>query len=103
MAQVRNNRAWLLATSSEPAYRNGALAVKLAEFACRQTLFRQTIMVGTLAAAYAEAGRFEDAISTAQKACALASESGDWQLLQKNQELLDLYLKHQPYHESPSH
>ena len=58
-------------------------------------------IVGTLAAAYAEAGRFDDAISTAEKACALASESGDPDLLKKNQELLALYRAHKPYHEAP--
>jgi hypothetical protein len=57
-------------------------------------------MVGTLAAAYAEAGRFDEAVLAAQRAIALASQSGNQQLLEKNQELLDLYLKHQPYHES---
>jgi hypothetical protein len=57
-------------------------------------------MVGTLAAAYAEAGRFDDAIWMAQKACALASESGDQNLLKRNRELLALYRTHQPYHEA---
>ena len=56
-------------------------------------------MVGTLAAACAEAGRFDDAISMAEKACALASAAGEQDLMQKNQELLALYQKHQPYHE----
>jgi hypothetical protein len=57
------------------------------------------MMVGTLAAAYAEAGRFDDAIATAEKACALASQPGQQDLLKKNRELLELYRKHQPYHE----
>ena len=56
-------------------------------------------MVGTLAAAYAEAGRFDEAIATGQKACALASESGETNLLKSNQALIALYQKHQPYHE----
>jgi hypothetical protein len=56
-------------------------------------------MVGTLAAAYAEAGRFDDAIATAQKACKLASESGEQDLLKKNNELLELYRKHLLYRE----
>jgi len=97
MAQLKNNRAWSLATSSEPANRNGVLAVKLAEFACRQTLFRQTIMVGTLAAAYAEAGRFAEAVSTGEKACTLAAQSGDEDLARKNQELLELYRQGRPF------
>jgi tetratricopeptide (TPR) repeat protein len=53
-----------------------------------------------LAAAYAEAGRYDDAIATAQKACALASAAGEQGLLRKYQDLLALYLKHQPYHEA---
>jgi hypothetical protein len=57
------------------------------------------MMVGTLAAAYAEAGRFDDAISMAQKACSLATGSGKPGLLKRNQDLLALYLKHQPYRE----
>jgi Flp pilus assembly protein TadD len=93
---IMNNLAWLLATSRETSVRDGARAVSLAEQACQLTHYRQTTLVGTLAAAYAEAGRFDDAISTAQKACALASESGQQELLKRNQELLELYRAHQP-------
>ena len=56
-------------------------------------------MVGTLAAAYAEAGRFDEAIATGQKACALASELGETNLLKSNLELIALYQAHRPYHE----
>jgi peptidoglycan/LPS O-acetylase OafA/YrhL len=99
---ICNNLAWMLATSSEATDRNGPLAVRLAECACGQTHYMETIMVGTLAAAYAEAGRFDEAISTAQLACALASLSGQQELLDKNQALLTLYLDHQPYREVAS-
>jgi hypothetical protein len=94
-----NNRAWSFATSEEAGLRNGTLAVQLAERACELTHYNESIYIGTLAAAYAEAGRFDDAISTAQKACALASESGQQELLKRNQELLELYRAHQPYRE----
>jgi tetratricopeptide (TPR) repeat protein len=94
-----NNVAWLLATSSEPTLRDGPLAVTLAEHACEITHREQTMMLGTLAAAYAEAGRFNDAISTAMEACKLAAEKGDNTLLQRNQELLGLYQKRQPFHD----
>jgi tetratricopeptide (TPR) repeat protein len=100
-AQENNNMAWSFATDPDASKRNGPLAVKLAEAACRMTHYQTTIMVGTLAAAYAEAGRFDEAIATAQKACALASKAGDEKLLKNNQALLALYLKHQAYHESP--
>ena len=98
--ELNNNLAWSLATNPDAVKRNGLLAVKLAEDPCQRTQYRVTIMVGTLAAAYAEARRFDDAISTAQKAIALASQSGDQELLEKNQKLLALYLNHQAYHES---
>jgi tetratricopeptide (TPR) repeat protein len=95
---VLNNLAWLLATCPDAHLRAGTQAVKQAERACELTHYTKTFYVGTLAAAYAEAGRFDDAIATAQKACALAEKSGEQNLLQRNQELLLLYQKHQPYH-----
>jgi hypothetical protein len=95
-----NNLAWLFATSEDAKIRNGPLAVELAEGACELTRYQETFMVGTLSAAYAEVGRFEKAISTAQKACDLASEHGEPELLKRNQELLMLYRAHQPYHEA---
>ena len=99
LPDLLNNLAWLLTTCPEAPSRNGPEAVRLAEKACQLTDYRTTGLVGTLAAAYAEAGRFDDAILMAQKACMLASESGEQDLLKRNQELLALYLKHQPYHE----
>jgi len=98
--EANNNQAWALATDPDVTRRNGNAAVKLAEDACRRTHYQETLLVGTLAAAYAEAGRFDDAIATAQKACALATQATNQMLLSRNQELLNLYLNHQPYHES---
>ena len=97
--EILNNLAWLLATCPDMRVRDGTQAVGLAERACKLTQYQQTIMVGTLAAAYAESGRFDEAISMAEKACALATKSGELDLLKRNQELLALYQKHQPYHE----
>ena len=94
-----NNLAWLLATCPDASLRDGPEAVRLAEKACELTHSRRTIMVGTLAAALAEAGRFPEAVEAAQKACALASGEGDRTLLTRNQELLNLYRTGKPYHE----
>jgi len=96
-----NNLAWELATSSNDRIRDGTLAVKVAQRACEQTHFRVPVMIGTLAAAYAEAGRFDDAVSMGQKAYSMASSLGDTNLLKRNQELVTLYQAHQPYHEPP--
>jgi len=99
---VLNNLAWELATSPDARIREGSRAVKLAEEACELTHYQQTIMIGTLAAAYAEAGRFDEAIATGQKACTLAAERGQTNLLKRNQELVILYQTHQAYHEPAS-
>jgi Flp pilus assembly protein TadD len=97
--RVLNNLAWLLATCPEARVRDGREAVALAEHACTLTQFKTTRFMGTLAAAQAEAGRFDDAIATARKACDLAAAHGETELFQRNQALLALYKKHQPWHE----
>jgi protein O-mannosyl-transferase len=94
-----NNLAWLLATGDRAEPRDGELAVRLAERACNLTDHKVTIMVGTLAAAYAQAGRFTEAVAAAEKACALADQNGEPVLLEKNQQLLQLYRAGKPYHE----
>jgi hypothetical protein len=73
--------------------------VGYAERACELTHYGVTPIVGTLAAAYAGAGRFDEAIATAKKACALAEKQGEQDLLKRNQELLALYRAHRSYHE----
>jgi Flp pilus assembly protein TadD len=97
---VLNNLAWLLATCPDAHIRDGVQAVKYAGHACELTHYGVAPLVGTLAAAYAEAGRFDDAIMAAEKACALAAAAGEPELLEKNQKLLVLYRAHQPYHEA---
>jgi tetratricopeptide (TPR) repeat protein len=99
MPEVMSNLAWLLATASDDSLRDGAEAVRLAEQACRLTEFKQARMVGALAAAYAEAGRFNDAITTAQKAIELARATGDGQFAGINEQLLKLYQSGRAYHE----
>jgi hypothetical protein len=96
-----NNLAFLLATAPEPALRNGAEAVTYAEKACLQTGQTNLATLATLAAAYAEAGRFDDAVTTAQKTCKLATESSNPALLQHNMELLERYRRRQPFHQQP--
>jgi len=99
--EALNNLAWISATSGEVGLRNGTRAVLLAERACELSHNQKTIYIGTLAAAYAEAGRFDEAIATAQKACASAEKLGEKDLLKKNRELLDLYRAHKPCRDVP--
>ena len=95
-SDLQNNLAFLLATCPDTRARNGAQAVMHDERACDLTDYKQATMVSTLAIAYAEAGRIEDANLTIEKACLLASNSGDQELLKRDQELLESYRNRQP-------
>jgi tetratricopeptide (TPR) repeat protein len=94
-----NNLAWLLATAPDATLRDGTEAVRLAESACRLTQYQRPLFLGTLAAAYAEAGRYAEAVTTAQTAIAIASTMHNVALIKKNQELLELYQQRQAYRE----
>ncbi len=67
--------AFVASTSPDPAARSGSEAVAWAEHA-QQILDDDPQIVGTLAAAYAEVGRFDDAIKTAKRALELATKQG---------------------------
>ena len=95
-----NNLAFLLAICPDATLRNETEATRLAEASCQLTHYYDSTFVSTLAAIYSEAGRFPEAIATAEKACALAEQSGESNLLPKNRELLELYRAHRPYHET---
>jgi Tfp pilus assembly protein PilF len=95
-----NNLTWILATSSNDELRDGAEAVQLGEQACALTHYSKPLYIGTLAAAYAECGRFSDAVTTAEKAEKLAAAAGLKDLAEKNRKLLELYQAAKPYHET---
>lgn len=94
-----NNLAWILATHPDAQLRNGSEAISLAEHACQLTRYKEPMLVGTLAAAYAEAGRFPEAASMAEKAIKLANTAGQKELANKNRELIELYRAGKAYHE----
>jgi Flp pilus assembly protein TadD len=89
--EALNNLAWILATSRDDTVRNGTDAVRFAERACNLTARKNPMMLGTLAAAYAEAGRFSDAVTTATQAANLAESSGNSQFAAMNRQLISLY------------
>jgi len=72
-AYFLNNLAWVLATCPNREVRNGPRAVELAQQAERLGGAGNPAVLGTLAAAYAEAGRFSEALQTAQRALDLAT------------------------------
>jgi protein O-mannosyl-transferase len=83
--------AWVLVTSPQASVRNGARAVELAQQAERLSGGRNPDILGTLAAAYAEAGRFPEAVTTAQRAARLANAQNDTALADALQGQLRLY------------
>jgi protein O-mannosyl-transferase len=98
--EVLNRLAWLFAVHPDPRVRNGAQAVELAERACRLTRNAQPSTLRTLAAAYAETGRFAEAVSSAQQAQRLAEAAGLKEFARRNQQLLELLQAGQPYREA---
>ena len=99
LAGALNNLAWILAANPDDELRNGAEAVRLAERACELTHYGKPMYLVTLAAAYAEAGRFPEGVATAEKAEQLATTAGSRKLAEKSRQLLELYRAGKPYHE----
>jgi Flp pilus assembly protein TadD len=92
-----NNLAMLRASCQQPEFRNGSEAVQLAEAACRLSGRRNPSFLGTLAAAYAEAGRFGDAVKTIQEALAVAKASGADDLVPIQTRMLELFQAGKPF------
>jgi Flp pilus assembly protein TadD, contains TPR repeats len=94
--EALNNMAWVLATWPDAAGRDGAKAVQYAEKADALTQQRSAIHAATLAAAYAEAGRFADATKTAQRAIQLATDAGDAERAEFIRVQMELYQANTP-------
>jgi tetratricopeptide (TPR) repeat protein len=92
--------AWVLATSPDPSVRNGTMAVELAQQAEELSGGKDPVMTGTLAAAYAEAGRFPEAIATAQRALQLAISRNDGIVAAALQAELKLYRAGSPFRDA---
>jgi tetratricopeptide (TPR) repeat protein len=94
-ADAYNNLAWLLATCPLEAHRDGKKAIELATKACQLTEWKEVSFIDTLAATYAEAGDFDEAVKWQKNAMAMCPEN------QKDycQSRLDLYKSGRPYRE----
>ena len=99
-AAVLNDFAWVLATDPDDKVRDGARAVKLAQSACQLTDWKAAMLIGTLAAAYAEAGQFTNAVAMAEKARDTARADNQETVAKRNEELLSLYRAGKPYRET---
>ena len=101
MVKLLNDLAWVLATLENDRLRNPEKALQLARQACESTDFKQPSYLDTLAAAYAAAGQFPQAVETAQKAIKLSWAAGQNDLSQRIQKRLQMYQRSQPYREIP--
>ena len=96
--ETLNNYAWFLATYPEGTFRDGARAVTLAKQACELTKDGVPHFLDTLAAAYAEAGQFDEAVKTAERTVAAAEEAGDKDLAWGVRARIQLYKTRRAYH-----
>lgn len=96
LLEACNRHAWLLATCPVAAVRDGNKAVALARKACARSDWKNPASIDTLAAAYAEAGEFEQAVRYQTMALELAGSDADDSFRQR----LRLYRERRPYRES---
>ena len=96
-----NNLAWLRATCPDEKYRDGAEAVRLAQSLVAVPEKATTSNWDTLAAAYAEAGQFERAVASAEKALAgaMAAQPADAANIGRIRNRLESYRRGEPYRE----
>jgi tetratricopeptide (TPR) repeat protein len=88
---VLNNLAWLLATAEDASVEDANKAIGLAQRACELTGHKDPDSLDTLAAAYAAAGRFDDAVTTARQAADFARAGGRENLSDEIQQRMKLY------------
>jgi tetratricopeptide (TPR) repeat protein len=89
--------SWIFSTSESPELRDGAEAVRLAKRACELSNYRNPETLYTLAAAYAEMGRFSEAVQVSQEAIDLCLSSGKEARAEDIARVQKLYKSGQPY------
>ena len=97
--QALNQLAWLLATTRDTSNRDGQAAIGVIDRAVRLSGGRSPRILDTLAAAYAEVGRFPEAIDVAQKALSLATAAKKPALAAGIRKRIELYKAGSPVRE----
>jgi tetratricopeptide (TPR) repeat protein len=96
-ADILNALAWLLATVGDVSAEDANRAVEFAHRACELTGNKEPSILDTLAAAYAAAGRFDEAIATAKQAIDAAKANGRDKLAGEIKKRMEIYRAGQPY------
>jgi tetratricopeptide (TPR) repeat protein len=99
-AYLFNNLAWALATCPQASARNGARAVELAQQAERLSGSKDARILVTLAAAYAEAGRFAEAVKAAERALELSIAQSNSAYAELLREHIRLYQSGSPFRDT---
>ena len=94
---VCNMLSWILATCPDAEFRDGGQAVVLAQQACELSEWKDADSLDTLAAAYAEAGDFAQAVKYQERCLEQLDEDVD---KDEYTERLKLYHAGKPFHEN---
>jgi len=88
--------AWIRATAWDPDVRNAGEAVQLAERAAAATRNSNVAVLDALAAAYASAGRYDEAVTVARLGLERAAADGQLPVADQFRQRLELYQQRQP-------
>jgi tetratricopeptide (TPR) repeat protein len=94
--------AWTRATHPEATARNGTQALRIAKQVCQATDYRMPMALDVLAAAHAELGRFDEAVTWERKALALVPRDAPPEAVKVFQERLRLFESRQPFRQQPA-
>jgi tetratricopeptide (TPR) repeat protein len=94
-APACDSLSWLLATCPDDKARDGKRAVEYATTACERTGWKDPFCLDTLAAAFAEAGQFEEAVRYETRALDDPALKGDLRMAAKRR--LELYRQNKPF------
>lgn len=98
-ASAYNNPSWLLATADSSDFRNGKNALEFALKACELSNWKNSLHLDTLAAAYARAGDFENAVKWQKKTLEMMEmmKSDEMERKREAEKRLDIYRNHKPW------
>jgi Flp pilus assembly protein TadD len=99
-ARTLRRAAWVMATAPDAAIRNGGEALAFAIRAMELSGGKDAQTLDTLAAAYAGKGDFDDAVPTARRALARATQENQPALAEEIRNRIALYQAEQPFRDA---